>query len=436
MNTQQNTDNNEKIDYNKINEICDDIKNVIKTPSDGVFEMYRLFPKNIDEINGYVVKFDGITKHDINYAKKRWNKIMLQSDNDEIKNIEQYITEYFTEHCYEIDINKSIYIKPICVSNDADDFEKNILGAKNASKILYINDIATGIQNKLIFEECPKEFKQHTYIKNNISKYINDKSHKKRLEIIQSLLFADNGYNDYTAFIDVAKIISSDDSEYVAAILYHFIWQTKRKMTGRPVHNHMMPVFTGKQNCGKSKFINDYFLKPILGLYSPATFSQIGDDRQVELVTNNYVIFFDEMIGTSKSDNNVIKNAITRENITYRPMGTNETKNAKNNATCIGCTNESLADLIRDETGARRFPIINYGDANGFNAPWKNPEFEKINWDNLWRIVNPSDDSVFEKHPRLFDSAMEKINENKFISPFQDWAMSMTDKPDHISPKT
>lgn len=310
------------------------------------------------------------------------------------------------------------------------------MGAKNASKILYINDIATGIQNKLIFEECPKEFKQHTYIKNNISKYINDKSHEKRLEIIQSLLFADNGYNDYTAFIDVAKIISSDYSEYVAAILYHFIWQTKRKMTGRSVHNHMMPVFTGKQNCGKSKFINDYFLKPILGLYSPATFSQIGDDRQVELVTNNYVIFFDEMIGTNKSDNNVIKNAITRENITYRPMGTNETKSAKNNATFIGCTNESLADLIRDETGARRFPIINYGDANGFNAPWKNPEFEKINWDNLWCIVNPSDDSVFEKHPRLFDSAMEKINENKFISPFQDWAMSMTDKPDHISPKT
>lgn len=82
MNTPQNNDNNEKIDYNKINEICDDIKNVIKTPSDGVFEMYRLFPKNIDEINGHVVKFDGITKHDINHAKKRWNKIMLQSDND------------------------------------------------------------------------------------------------------------------------------------------------------------------------------------------------------------------------------------------------------------------------------------------------------------------------------------------------------------------
>lgn len=445
MNTQPKTDNviqidayvsSGNIDYNKINEIHKQIEDVNISPSDGVYKMYEMFPNNIKNINDYVYKLNGISKPDIKKASARWLKKTSPGDDAEINSLPEYVEHYFITNGIEIGVDSAIRNKPVFIPDDASDEVENILRTENESKKVTIENISTDIENELNAIDCPKYWRSHDYIKRNVLKYISDSIDKKRLSIIQPLMISKPGYQDYTAFIDAAKIISSDNPEYVAAILYHFIWQSKRKMTGRPVHNHMMPIFTGKQDCGKSKFVNDYFLKPISGLFCGAGFSQIGDDRNVELSTNNYVIFCDEMVGASKIENNVIKNSITRETITYRPMATNASINVKNNVTFIGCTNESLSDLIRDETGARRFPIINYGNANGYDAPWKNPEFEKIDWHKLWCNVNPADESVFVTHPHLYDITMENINENKYISPFQHWMTTTDDKPNNHSPKT
>ncbi len=425
----------ETLDYNEINKIYEHIENGKILPVDAILMLYNQFPNNIKKINNEVIKHSDISKVDTKNAIKQWVNRDSKKQID-AATMPEYIQKYFSDKGIDISIDGVIRNNPVSIPPDADEDMILMLRAENESKTMYISDIAIDCQNLIMSGGYPKEWRSYDYIQRNIVKYMNDTIQEKRLGVIQPLMVSKGGYKDYTAFIDAAKIISSDNPDYVAAVLYHFVWQTKRKMTGYPVLNHMMPIFTGKQNGGKSKFINEYFLKPITGLFCGAAFSQIGDDRNVQLSTNNYVIFCDEMIGANKTENNVIKNAVSRETITYRPMGTNASVTVKNNVTFIGASNESLADIIRDDTGARRFPIINYGDAAGYDAPWQNPDFAKINWEVLWRNVNPADDSVFEKHPDLFTLTMKNIDANKYVSPFQHWMSDLSDKPNQTASKT
>ncbi len=422
-----------KIDFNEIDKLYKEVENVKMLASDMVLMLYRQYPDNIKEITDAVAKYKEISANDIKNAKKQL--IKNKTKTIEATTLPEFIKKYFSLNGIDIDIQGSIKNKPDDISENDDVEMELILRASNNAKIMFVSDIATNIQNEIIENDYPKEWRPYDYIQRNIISYMNDTTQEKRLEVIQPLMMSKGGFKDYMAFLDAARIISNDNPDYVAAVLYHFIWQAKRKMTGFNVDNHMMPIFTGKQNCGKSRFVNDYLLKPITGLFTEANFTQVGDDRNVALSTNNYVLFCDEMIGSNKTENNIIKNAISRKDIQYRPMGTNASLNVPNNVTFIGCTNESLADLIKDDTGARRFPIINYGDIGGYESPWMNPKFNEIDWFKLWCNVNPKEECVFKRHPNLLGLTMDNINENKYISPLQHWFSDMDDKPKSISPK-
>lgn len=164
------------------------------------------------------------------------------------------------------------------------------------------------------------------------------------------------------------------------ACVKKYIYQVKRKMRNLTVKNHMMLVLLGPQGTGKTTFMNK-LLAPIEELTVNSDFRQITDDRYID-IWDNYAIKTDEMGWASRSDIDCIKNLITTDIINRRIMKTNNSIPIKQKATFIGASNRELNQLVRDETGLRRFIGVR------FKA---NPDWERLNnidFSNLWKSVD------------------------------------------------
>lgn len=120
----------------------------------------------------------------------------------------------------------------------------------------------------------------------------------------------------------------------------------------------------GSQGSGKTKFIR--MLTACRGLFKDyhlsATLDQIMDDRNAERWSSYYIAFFDELAisGTlqDKSLGRVVaqlKKLLTEDSISYREMRTTIIHSAPRTFSAISTSNIPLVNIIRDDTGMRRF---------------------------------------------------------------------------------
>jgi predicted P-loop ATPase len=139
-------------------------------------------------------------------------------------------------------------------------------------------------------------------------------------------------------------------------VLAHFLWQVKRKLWGRPVLYHIMPVFMGPQGSGKSISIKK-LLAPLaeLGLVLTTSVAEVADPRYFKTLSENFVAFMDEMSFAEKTDINSLKNIITAEILTPRKLGTNQNYNLVQSCSFIGGSNRHVNEMFYDTTGMRRF---------------------------------------------------------------------------------
>jgi hypothetical protein len=180
---------------------------------------------------------------------------------------------------------------------------------------------------------------------------------------------------------------SHDSPDFIIAVLMKFIWQVKRKIRNSanvvlPVTNHLMPVILGPQGKGKSTFVN-LFIAPLKELTLEVDFKMIEDDRNID-IWNSFILFLDEMGYASKANVDTIKNAITATTLTRRPMRSNSKVTVGQNSTFIGCSNKTLAQLIKDPTGIRRFVGLQFSA----NPCWGT--MNQIDYRKLWLSVDPN----------------------------------------------
>ena len=210
---------------------------------------------------------------------------------------------------------------------------------------------------------------------------------------------------------------------FVNSILKKFIWQVKRKALGLPVTNHLMPVLTGAQGKGKSTFV-EALCGPLEDVKVNVDFKIITDGKSLD-IWKNYIMFIDEMGFFSKADVDTVKNNITASEITFRGMHTNSNLVVTQSATFIGCSNKSLGQLIRDETGLRRFAELEWSNTPDWTV------FDRLDWTLLWQSVDETGaDPVtpeFKKHL----TTQQTLNRNmgsvemwarEHGSKFKDWS--------------
>jgi len=159
---------------------------------------------------------------------------------------------------------------------------------------------------------------------------------------------------------NMVKAWTGEQADSVIAVLSQFIWLIKRKLFNLSAENHIMPILFGRQSGGKSRAIKA-LLAPLTQLDFTlfVGISQMTDERFLKVLSENYVVFADEMTAAEKTDINALKNIITAEILTPRKLATNSAFKIKQNCTFIGATNRHVNELIFDSTGMRRFYQIN-----------------------------------------------------------------------------
>lgn len=176
-------------------------------------------------------------------------------------------------------------------------------------------------------------------------------------------------------------------------VIRHSIWQIKRKLFHLPVEHHLMAIFYGPQGSGKTTAVNK-LLEPLSDLVSrPNGFECVRDDRSARIFIDHPVIFFDEMAQAERADVNILKNYISSPLIEYRPMGTNARDRGRNMATLVGASNRRVAEIVMDDTGARRFFEI----ATLARCDWAT--INAINFDLIWKAADEaSNESPIRRH--------------------------------------
>jgi predicted P-loop ATPase len=81
-----------------------------------------------------------------------------------------------------------------------------------------------------------------------------------------------------------------------------------------------------------------------------------------ENIAGKFIIEWAEMAGHSKSDQNQLKDLLTKKTDTYRPAYAVEANDFVRRCIFIGTTNQK--DFLRDETGSRRFWIVEIGNVD------------------------------------------------------------------------
>ena len=218
------------------------------------------------------------------------------------------------------------------------------------------------------------------------------------------------------AFVDISAVSAG----YAAATVRKFMWQTKRKMMGLPISNHLMLVWTGPQGNGKTT-LTERLLEPIKGCERRVNFAEITDGRNMEM-WSTYVLFADEMEKAAKADIEAIKNVITATTLSRRILGTGAMAQISQNATFIGATNGTLGSNIRDTTGLRRFaPIPTLGKPGRVARAGRTVDWVVINdidFAALWRSVQIHDSDPMLAHTDELEKLQEEEREK---SPAEIW---------------
>lgn len=167
---------------------------------------------------------------------------------------------------------------------------------------------------------------------------------------------------------------------FPTAVIKKFMWQIKRKARNLPVTNHLMPVLTGAQGKGKTEFVKA-MTKPLRDLMREVDFGMLTDGKTTD-IWSALILFIDEMGHFTKADVDRVKNVITTTELSIRAMRQNHSAVIRNAATLIGCSNKSLGQLIRDETGGRRFAELEWSNTPDWDAS------NAVDWPMLWQSVD------------------------------------------------
>ncbi len=189
----------------------------------------------------------------------------------------------------------------------------------------------------------------------------------------------------FSAFVTMATpddpAKTARDVRATEVALMNFIFRAKNHMRERWHHGiHMMPVFYGPQGSGKTTAVR-HLLSPLEDYTSAVGFDVFEHDSKMYTLSTIPVMFFDELAGISKAENERLKDIMhSRQRELRKIYGSPVNRTLI--SSFIGCTNKELGTLIRDETGNRRYLQI--------DTPTKLDRADIMAFDALamWRAVD------------------------------------------------
>jgi len=172
---------------------------------------------------------------------------------------------------------------------------------------------------------------------------------------------------------------------FAAAVIRKFIYQVKRKMNDLPIDDHLMPIITGKQGSGKSRFI-EKLVRPLEDVTYVTNVVELLDRRNIDL-WKSFVVRLPEMEKATKADMAAFKGSISDPYHNARILGTSSVIKVPHKCVMIGDANESLSMLLNDATGMRRFVELQFVVVDDYSDIWA--RINSVNFLDLWRSIDP-----------------------------------------------
>lgn len=204
--------------------------------------------------------------------------------------------------------------------------------------------------------------------------------------------------------------------------LRNFIYRVKNHMRQTWRHSiHLMPVFYGPQGSGKTTAVR-HLLSPIRDFTSAVGFDVFEHDAKLMKLSVTPVMFFDEMSGISKAENERIKDFMHSESRELRRLYGSPV-NRTLVSTFIGCTNKDISTLIRDETGNRRYLQIETPSLD-------RDEIVKFDALAMWRSVDENADSPLYANADDLHAILDVQAEQRHFGKVEHWLNECQRHPD------
>lgn len=218
-------------------------------------------------------------------------------------------------------------------------------------------------------------------IKMALEEYADNVILQKREELAAKLQFS--GTENLGPLSDFLFYITGQRDEKDLAVMAHWVWQVKRKLTNQKVFFHIMPMFYGTQGGGKSEAIKHLF-GPVhsLTLENLSLTDIVKTEKIAFELGRCLVAFFDEMSGADKADVEALKRQITATHNDTRTFFTQKFVKVPQNVSFIGASNKALNELIYDPTGMRRFYQINTVERFDWGA------INSLDYEALYKGIN------------------------------------------------
>ena len=213
---------------------------------------------------------------------------------------------------------------------------------------------------------------------------------ERRREILRDLLGKPATAEGRAELRRMIRAWTGGEDPLHAAVIEHFLWQTKRRAAGRGVDWDLMPVLVGPQGSGKTTVV-DHLCACLQELSVPVTSQQITDQREAPLLATALAGRWDEMSGANKSDSDAIKRAVSQMQTACRRLFSQEYDVRTRRITFIGSSNLPLSAVLRDTSGARRFAELPVAQVD-----WD--QWATIDLALVWRAVSEDDTAPILPH--------------------------------------
>lgn len=148
---------------------------------------------------------------------------------------------------------------------------------------------------------------------------------------------------------------------FFKGVVRHLIWNIKTKAWMGSNRYPFMLNLSGEQGNGKTSFVRHLCQDILQNMFSIQNIDVLNDDFGSRLLTEQWVLFFDEMVKRHGNiDIDKRKQTITNNEVKSRIMFSQ--KYETNNIRCvfIGSANRPVYEIIQDETGNRRYLNIEF----------------------------------------------------------------------------
>ena len=200
------------------------------------------------------------------------------------------------------------------------------------------------------------------------------------------------------------RAVSGTGREADVQAVLHWLWLVKNRAAGRPGKEHLMLILFGsQQGSGKSTAMAKLCAVWQELFDGDISLETITDDRSAPHLAKCVVGGWDELGGLARADMEKLKHRVTAPTVGYRPMRSNDRVTLPALMTLIGTSNRSVAELVKDGTGMRRFyelPVPVKCDWETLNA---------IDYERLWSAISEDDDAPGIVHRDLLEAEQSKL---------------------------